>query len=123
MRSISLVFAIVFCATLVASCSGTGNVKKPDNLISEKRMEAILYDAIVMDVMRTFSEKNPTFEALMGKSYLYKKYDIDSLQLVESENYYAKNPRVYFKIHSNVLKRIEFTKDSLDRIAKQEKAN
>lgn len=121
MRSISLVF--VFCVLLLGSCSGTGNVKKPDNLISEKRMEAVLYDAIVMDVMSTFSEKNPTFEALMGKSYLYKKYDIDSLQLVESENYYGKNPRVYFKIHSNVLKRIEITKDSLDRIAKQEKAN
>ncbi|MDA8612016.1 DUF4296 domain-containing protein [Flavobacteriaceae bacterium] len=121
MRSISLVF--VFCALLLGSCSGTGNVKKPVNLISEKKMEAVLYDAIVLDVMSTFSEKNPTFEALMGKSYLYKKYDIDSLQLVESENYYAKNPRVYFKIHSNVLKRIEITKDSLDRIAKQEKAN
>ncbi|MDB4266522.1 DUF4296 domain-containing protein [Flavobacteriaceae bacterium] len=117
-------FLNLICSGLfLGSCSGTGFVEKPDNLISKNKMEAILYDAIIMDVMSTFSEKNPNFENLMGKSYLYKKYGIDSIQLVESENYYAKKPREYLKIHASVLKRFEFVKDSLDRLSKSIKTN
>ena len=123
MKLLHVFYAFTFCMLLLSSCSGTDSVEKPENLISEKKMEAILYDAIMMEVMTTFSLKNPTFEALMGKSYLYSKYKIDSLQLVESENYYAKNPRNYLKIHNNVLKRNEKEKDSFDRLGKKQKVN
>ena len=121
MKFIHFFFTVIFFVKLLSSCSGKVNVEKPDNLIGQEKMEAILYDAIIMDAMSTFSNKNPTFETLIGKSYLYAKYKIDSLQLVDSENYYAKKPREYLKIHTDVMKRIVSTKDSLDRLDKIKK--
>ena len=102
-------------------CVDSGKVLKPANLISENQMEQILYDATLMEVMSTFSKKNSAFEAILGKSYLYKKYSIDSLQLIESENYYAKKPRIFHRIHSAVLKKMDKVKDSLDLLAKNKK--
>ena len=102
-------------------CVDSGKVLKPANLISENQMEQILYDATLMEVMSTFSKKSSAFETILGKSYLYKKYSIDSLQLIESENYYAKNPRIFYRIHSAVLKKMDAVKDSLDLLAKNKK--
>jgi len=45
------------------------------------------------------------------------------LQLVESEAYYTKNPRIYYRIYSKVLNRLQREKDSIDRVIKEEKRN
>ncbi len=119
---IGIIFFLVL--TLYSSlfgCVNSGTLEKPDNLISEEKMERILYDATIMEVMSSISEKNPVFEHILGKSYLYEKYGIDSLQLIQSENYYAKNPRIFHSIHSTVLKKMDVIKDSLDLLAKNKK--
>ena len=69
------------------------------------------------------TERNPEFEEIYGKPYIYIKYGIDSLQLAESDHYYAKFPRIYHKIYSNVLTRINKMKDSLDLLGKEQKKN
>ena len=115
-----LFLELVVIITLLG-CVDSGKVLKPSNLISENKMEQILYDATLMEVMSSFSKKNPAYEAILGKSYLYKKYSIDSLQLIESENYYAKNPRIFHRIHSAVLKKMDAVKDSLDLLIKNKK--
>ena len=114
-------FSELIVIITVFSCVDSGKVLKPANLISENKMEQILYDATLMEVMTTFSKKNPAFESILGKSYLYKKYSIDSLQLIESENYYAKKPRIFHRIHSAVLKKMDIVKDSLDLLVKNKK--
>lgn len=107
--------------SMILSCSSTGAVEKPDNLIKESVMERVLYDIMVLDAMSTFKPKNPDFEVVYGKSYIYKKYGIDSLQLVESDNYYAKFPRIYSRLYSNILKRMDKVKDSLTELGKLQK--
>jgi len=97
-------------------------VEKPENLIDETRMESILYDAVMMDVMNTFSGLNPDFVEILGAPYLYKKYGIDSLQLVQSEEYYTKNPRIYHRIYSRVLTKLQKDKDSIDDVINASKA-
>lgn len=91
-------------------------MEKPENLIDETMMENILFDAAMMDVINTYSELNPDFVEILGAPYLYKKYKIDSLQLVQSEEYYTKNPRIYHRIYSRVLVRMEKDKDSINAI-------
>jgi hypothetical protein len=113
-----LVFLILF-----TSCETSGGVKKPDDLIDEATMEAILYEATLMEIMNTFSPKNPDFVDILGAPLLYLKHGIDSLQLVESEAYYTKNPRIYYRIYSKVLNRLQREKDSIDRVIKEEKRN
>jgi|SRR5210317_2149998 len=110
-----------FSVILLQRCSSTGAVEKPDNLIKESVMEKILYDATLMKTMMSYKPKNPDFEDVLGKSYLYIKYEIDSLQLIESERYYAKFPRTYYRMYSNVLDRLNKTQDSITNDTKSDK--
>ena len=110
-----------FSVILLQRCSSTGAVEKPDNLIKESVMEKILYDATLMKTMMSYKPKNPDFENVLGKSYLYIKYEIDSLQLIESERYYAKFPRTYYRMYSNVLDRLNKTQDSMTNDTKSDK--
>ena len=110
-----------FSVILLQRCSSTGAVEKPDNLIKESVMEKILYDATLMKTMMSYKPKNPDFENVLGKSYLYIKYEIDSLQLIESERYYAKFPRTYYRMYSNVLDRLNKTQDSIANDTKSDK--
>ena len=110
-----------FSVILLQRCSSTGAEEKPDNLIKESVMEKILYDATLMKTMMSYKPKNPDFENVLGKSYLYIKYEIDSLQLIESERYYAKFPRTYYRMYSNVLDRLNKTQDSITNDTKSDK--
>ena len=109
--------------SLFLGCGNLSTIPKPENLIDEDTMVQILYDATQLEVMKTFPDKNPEFEAIFGRPYIYLKYGVDSLQLVESETYYLKNPRIYYKIHLRVLLLLEQRKDTFDGKFKGKKAN
>ena len=120
MRLKSFYFSVLIYL-LTSTCGNLGTVEKPENLIDETMMENILYEAAMMDVMNTYSVLNPDFEEILGAPYLYKKYKIDSLQLVQSEEYYTKNPRIYHRIYSRVLIRMEKDKDSINDVINERK--
>ena len=113
-------FGLISILLLFESCNGTSRVEKPQNLIEEDRMEQILYDVLMLDAMRTFNPKNPEYEAVYGMPYLYKKYGIDSFQLVESDAYYAKFPRIYYRMYDGVMKKMQRVKDSLGAIERKQ---
>ena len=100
----------------IFSCQDLVLIEKPENLIDELTMENIIYEAIMMDVMSTFKPKNKKFIGIIGSPYLFIKYNIDSIQLVRSNEYYTKNPKVMSKIYMKVLRRMERSKDSIDNI-------
>ena len=106
----------IFFMLIISSCQDLVLIEKPENLIDELTMENIIYEAILMDVMITFKPKNKKFIDITGSPYLFLKYNIDSLQLAKSHEYYAKNPRIMGKIYRKVLKKMERTKDSIDNI-------
>ena len=106
----------VLCIILFCSCLTNNSVKKPNNLIGEKKMETILYDLSIINSIKSSKYKNPTYSDLSIDSYIYKKHGVDSLQLIQSESYYSKMPRIYLKIYNNVEKRLNKTKDSLNNI-------
>ena len=106
----------IFFLLLILCCKDQTLVYKPKNLIDELTMENIIYEAIMMDVMSTFKPKNKKFTGIVGSPYLFLKYNIDSLQLVRSNEYYTKNPKVMSKIYTKVLKKMQRSKDSIDNI-------
>ena len=107
---------LIFFIMLVFSCQDPVLIEKPENLLDELTMENIIYEAIMMDVMSTFKPKNKKFIDIIGSPYLFLKYNIDSLQLARSNEYYTKNPKVMSKIYKKVLMRMERNKDSIDNI-------
>lgn len=97
--------AIFLSVLVLFACSDTA-VEKPDQLISEDKMVDIFYDLAVLDAMRTqkplaLSEKNINVDG-----YIYKKYDIDSLQFAQSNRYYASEIKLYKKMYERVGKRL-----------------
>ena len=107
---------LIFFITLVFSCQDPALIEKPENLLDELTMENIIYEAIMMDVMSTFKPKNKKFIDIIGSPYLFLKYNIDSLQLAKSHEYYTKNPKIMSKIYNKVLRKMERSKDSIDNI-------
>jgi len=105
-----------FFLVFMLSCQESTLVDKPNNLIDELTMENIIHEAILMDVMTTFTPKNERFIGIIGSPYLFLKYDIDSLQLAKSHEYYTKNPKIMSKIYREVLKKMKKSKDSIDKV-------
>ncbi|MCY4561723.1 MAG: DUF4296 domain-containing protein [Flavobacteriaceae bacterium] len=107
----SIPIALIFVSW---NCEMFYSSPRPNNLISEEVMTEILFDVAIMDGIRGTISLNETFEDAFNHSYIYTKYDIDSMQLVDSEKYYTSNPKKYLRIHQEVIFRLEMAEDSLE---------
>ena len=95
---------------LIIGCSD--NV--PDNLIDKEKMENIIFDIMILNASSGFDLK--VDKNLLSDEFIYKKYNIDSLQFFESELYYSKNPKDHYEIYAKVKIRILKSIDSLRSI-------
>ena len=90
------------------------NNNTPENLISEKKMESIIFDIMILNASSDYDLKIDNF--FLSDELIFKKYDIDSIQFYESELYYSRKPKIHFDIYSNVKKRILKSIDSINNI-------
>jgi hypothetical protein len=97
---------LIFLILILGCTSDT-----PENLISEQKMESIIFDIMILNASYNYDLKIDN--NLLSDELIYKKYDIDSLQFYESELYYSRNPKIHYNIYSNVKKRILKSIDSL----------
>ncbi|OUW37803.1 MAG: hypothetical protein CBD44_02955 [Flavobacteriaceae bacterium TMED184] len=109
---------LIFCCIvfILFGCDNYNNDSVPDNLIEPKKMTNILVDMELLRSIKSTNASDEYKEKALGDLYLYKKYNIDSLQLVESKKYYSKYPKKYLAIYKSVEKRLKFMKDSLNLI-------
>ena len=115
----------LICIFLVLlSCSF--NIEKeevPDNLISEEEMINILYDMSLISVSKGINKRILENNGMKPKKYILKKYDIDSLQFVTSNEYYSKDLERYLSIYEEVLNKLEvnreFIVDSIENYKKE----
>jgi hypothetical protein len=117
MNRILLLLAI---ATLLVSCKEE-IVKKPNRLIEKPVMVDIMYDLSLLDAIKYQNSTSLDTFKINPKSYIYKKYKIDSLQFVKSNSYYASNYKEYSDIIEQVNNRLAKNKTDLDAQIKAEK--
>ena len=86
----------------------------PENLISEEKMESIIFDIMILNASSSYDLKIDN--NMISDELIFRKHDIDSAQFYDSELYYSKNPRIHFNIYSNVKRRIQKSIDSLKNI-------
>ena len=86
----------------------------PENLISEEKMESIIFDIMILNASRSYDLKIDN--NMISDELIFRKHDIDSAQFYDSELYYSKNPRIQLNIYSNVKRRIQKSIDSLKNI-------
>ena len=86
----------------------------PEDLISEEKMESIIFDIMILNASSGYDLKIDN--DMISDELIFRKYDIDSAQFYESELHYSRNPRIHFNIYSNVKRRIQKSIDSLKNI-------
>jgi hypothetical protein len=102
----------------IFSCGEKGP-EKPERLLSEEQMENILYD---LTLMQTLSSTNPQQIQQNGidvQHYVYNKYGIDSLTLVQNQKYYSANVEKYQNMHHKVAERLKAERVPLDTIKRK----
>lgn len=114
------IFCFFIGALLLFSCQQNA-IDKPDNLIDEDTMEDIIYDLAILDAIRQSDPASLEKKNITASTYVYDKYDIDSLQFVNSNHYYASDVHNYLKIYKRVEERLGTEKTKVDTIIAQKK--
>jgi hypothetical protein len=112
---------VIFLFVLVASFFSCNKdlVEKPDNLIDKKMMTSIYYDVSILDAIK-YQDPNVLYEnGVNPKTYILKKYKIDSIQFVKSNAYYASDYREYKKMFDDVNARLKKEKEAVGLINKK----
>lgn len=117
MRNYIYLFLIICCL----ACDGSTPVEPPAEKITPEMMEDIFYDLMLMKAIKNSSYVDPAHEAYFTDQYIYKKYGIDSLQLVQNQTYYAQKPKLMKKIFDKLEIRSKKAEDSIDTIIKRKK--
>jgi hypothetical protein len=97
---------LLFCFALFGSCQNAP-IEKPDNLIDQDKMVDIMFDINVLEAMKSQTTLVLETNKINPNTYIYKKYNIDSLQFANSDKYYASDVKKYKEIFDAVNKRIE----------------
>lgn len=97
---------IAFLTVLFVFACQNSAVEKPDNLIEKDKMQDILFDISLIEAMKT---QNLTggISRKESNEYIYKKYKIDSVQLTNSNKYYASDVAEYRKMFEKIKGRLE----------------
>ncbi|WP_276168210.1 DUF4296 domain-containing protein [Zobellia alginiliquefaciens] len=82
-------------------------MKKPENLIPKDKMVQILQDLAIVNAAKTTNVQVLRENDVEPMDYIFNKYDIDSLQLVESDRYYASLPVEYEEIYKEIEANLE----------------
>lgn len=95
-------------------------IEKPENLIDESTMKNILYDLAMIQAIKGHDMTLLPKNKIDPKTYIYKKYHIDSVQLVKSNKYYASDITNFKKMYDEVLERIKVEKIANEKVLKKE---
>lgn len=97
---------------MVLSSCKNATVEKPNNLIDEDEMIAILFDISVLEAIKVTNPKSLETRKINTNKYIFQKYKIDSLQFVKSDLYYASDIDNYGKMYKKVIEKIDFIRKS-----------
>src|SRR5210317_1095718 len=107
---------LILCSSLlliVVSCNRLKGPDKPKNLISKKEMVNILIDAKLVNSASSVNKNIMRDSGVVISNYVFKKHNIDSLQFVQSNDYYAFHLKDYEYIYNQVSDSLENLKMAL----------
>ncbi|GAB1856167.1 hypothetical protein MHTCC0001_10020 [Flavobacteriaceae bacterium MHTCC 0001] len=115
--------AIILCCILVvvSSCYNYNKPDKPKNLISKDKMVGILLDLKLIESVTGRDKKVLDSAKVIPEHYVYKKYNIDSVQFAESNAYYAYFMDDYADIYQRVKDSLNTLKAQYQEILDEEK--
>lgn len=104
---------------LFYSCS-KNTEPKPKNLLDKETMTNLIYDMNMLEAAQGYIPRVLNENKIKPKEFIYKKYEIDSLDFVQNNRYYASNVEMYKRMYDDVTKRILAEKESIQKIIEEE---
>ena len=96
-------------------------MKKPSNLIPEDQMAEILYDVMLINSAKGVNKQLLEKNIKNPQEYIYKIYNIDSLQFVESNAYYTYKSDTYKAIYEKIELKLAAQKTEYQALAEEQK--
>ncbi|WP_157718032.1 DUF4296 domain-containing protein [Gramella sp. MAR_2010_147] len=90
--------------------------EKPKDLIPEEKMIDVLTELSLLYAARNYNKQKLEGTGVDPDTYLYEKFDIDSLQLERSNDWYSEQYTQYERIYDSVKFRVEKMKSKLDSL-------
>lgn len=109
-------WVILFLIFTVVSCRDVNKPKKPKDLIGKDVMVEVLTEAYLANAARSVDNRSILAKGVKMDSLIYDKFDIDSLQFVKSNEYYAANMDIYMEIFKKVESNLTSMEKNLDSI-------
>ncbi|WP_425076702.1 DUF4296 domain-containing protein [Psychroserpens sp. S379A] len=119
---IKRIYLIIIIFGFCVACNKIEKPKKPDNLIAKEKMVDILFDVYVFNAAKVTNKRKLENNNVTPDVYIYKKHNIDSLQFVNSNEYYAFNINEYEDIIDKVETRIKTQKEKYQKEIDKEEA-
>ncbi|WP_300568312.1 DUF4296 domain-containing protein [Flavobacterium sp.] len=112
---------VLFLSLLIlGACSNKNDIPKPEKPIDKETMENILYDLALLQALKSYSPAKLIENKVNSATYIYQKYKIDSLQLVQNNNYFASNTEEYNLMFDRINKRLLEQKIAADTLVKKD---
>ena len=118
MMDLDKVCIIAIFACMVSSCKEK-LIDPPENLIPQADMTELLYDLALINGLRSTNPDLLKQHNIETMPYLYKKYNVDSLQFAKSDEYYASVPTIYQAMYNTVQQRLENQISEIDEQRKR----
>lgn len=114
------ILAVIFLTLVLISCQDIKQTPKPDNLIPQEKMVEVLTELSLLHGARSYNKTLMEEKGIDPYPYLMDKFGIDSVQLVQSNDYYAANYKEYQQIYEKVKIRLQALMDEYDSIREVE---
>lgn len=107
---------LILSAFMLISCQDVKRSSRPSDLIAPDKMVDVLTDLALLQGARSYNKTMLEETGIKPAEYLWERHDIDSLQFVRSNDYYAENYRTYQEIYNRVKLRLENYKEKYDSL-------
>lgn len=107
---------ILIVAIGFGACQNVQQPEEPKNLIGKDKMVDVLTEAYLANAARSIDNKTILAEGIKMDSLFYSKFEVDSLQFVQSNAFYAADVNVYIDIFQAVETRLDNMVKNLDSI-------
>ncbi|WP_323787128.1 DUF4296 domain-containing protein [Psychroserpens sp.] len=101
---------LILVLGLCFACHRIERPKKPDNLIPKDKMADVLFDVFVFNAAKGSDHGLLQSNNVTPTIYIFEKHQIDSLQFVKSNEYYAYDVKAYEDLINKVELKIKAKK-------------
>jgi len=103
LRRITDILVLVLISFLVSGC----RLKRPDDVLSPKKMENILYDYHLAQAVSSEMPRDERYKTDAYINWVYKKNNVTKGEFERSLKWYCRYPKEFAKIYKHISNRVE----------------